>query len=702
MGLRSMFIGWLAAKLADAAGWQVSQFQSGRVYNPDTDYSALVKKYSGWVYACAQRNAVTCAQIPLRLYGAKPSGKSKGTFQTRKLSSKQREYITTSPSAQRFLRKAVDIEEVMEHPFLDLMANVNEFINGFDLLEGLFTCQDLTGNAYWVVDKGESGLPSTIWPMMPQYISIVPNKARYIQHYEYKQGIEKHIIDPEFMIHFKYFNPTSSFYGMGPLQAAILPADLAENMNRYETTLMQNDARPDMALIFPETAGSPSDEEEHRIAKSWRLKHGGKRKGNLAILSGGAELKQINFTPREISYLQGHKTTREEIAAIFGVPLSLLTTESVNLANAKEGNHAYMALTIHPRLIRAEQKLNEKLLPMYDDRLFCAFDNPVPADKEFRLKERESNLKTGYSSINIERQADDQKEVEWGEVPILPTMMAPLGSVDTANNAQDAASAPKTVKAARKYPPLQHPTNFVNIPLKNAIAEFFAEQGEYILNQADKADYKMVKVNAGDLISSWFDMQKWNLALAAKTTPFVRATFMVGGQRALKQLTSELQFDPIQGSVLQAAEAHKGAIELINSTTTNSVRLAVEAGLANGEGPKAIRGRIQQVFVNAEKYRAERIARTETIWAWNEGAVEGYKQSGVVTRKEWSTSEDDRTCPWCAEMDGKTVEVEAHYFDKGGNMVVDDQSLNFDYEAIDHPPLHPGCRCAIVPVVEEI
>jgi hypothetical protein len=83
--------------------------------------------------------------------------------------------------------------------------------------------------------------------------------------------------------------------------------------------------------------------------------------------------------------------------------------------------------TIKPRLIRMEEKLNEKLTPKFDDKLFVSFDDPVPLDKDHRLREKETNLKTGYSSINMEREQDNKDSVPWGDKPILNQNLVPLG-----------------------------------------------------------------------------------------------------------------------------------------------------------------------------------------------------------------------------------------------------------------------------------
>ena len=111
----------------------------------------------------------------------------------------------------------------------------------------------------------------------------------------------------------------------------------------------------------------------------------------------------------------------------YGQSLGLWDKDSTR-ANAMVATESFMRDAIRPRLIRQEEKLNEKLTPRYDEKLFVAYDDPVPEDKDFKLKERESNLKSGYTSINMERESDHSSPVPWGDIPIMPQMMIPLGS----------------------------------------------------------------------------------------------------------------------------------------------------------------------------------------------------------------------------------------------------------------------------------
>jgi hypothetical protein len=89
-----------------------------------------------------------------------------------------------------------------------------------------------------------------------------------------------------------------------------------------------------------------------------------------------------------------------------------------------------MAHTILPKLRRIEQKLNEQLAARFDDRLFFAFDNPVPEDKEYHLKEIQTNLSTGLTTINEERAKLGMEPVAWGDEPMRVQQAAATANAD--------------------------------------------------------------------------------------------------------------------------------------------------------------------------------------------------------------------------------------------------------------------------------
>ena len=66
----------------------------------------------------------------------------------------------------------------------------------------------------------------------------------------------------------------------------------------------------------------------------------------------------------------------------------------------------------------------------------------------------------------------------------------------------------------------------------------------------------------------------------------------------------------------------------------------------------------------------------------------------------WVATQDDITCPFCRAMDGTIVPIDEPFWHDGDTFEVTAgdvvRSLAFPFD-IDHPPLHPFCRCAIVP-----
>lgn len=394
------------------------------------NFTAQVNAFTSWVYVCASKNATAVASTPLRLYVKKKSKEQKLLVTTKDISRLQEVKLKAVPGLQKHFNKAPGgIQEVTEHPMITLIESVNPMINRFDLWELTELFLELTGNAYWYLPKNGLGIPSEIWIVPAQGMKIVPGQNNIIKGYVYSHGITKVPFDPDEIIHFKFPSPTSQLYGMSPLAAVANAYSFDRNIRKFEDTLMKNNARPEAIL---ETQGVIGDREYDRLKEQWQMNYGGPAHvGKTIILEKGLTYKPITMSVKDINYLLGRKMAREEIAAAYGVPMSKLTTESVNLANARIGEWQYKKDTLEPRLRRIEEKLNEKLIPMFDENLFCAYDTPVPEDETFDLQEQNAHLSAYLTTINEERAKIGLDPVEWGDKPVAPANMVPLFSVQT-------------------------------------------------------------------------------------------------------------------------------------------------------------------------------------------------------------------------------------------------------------------------------
>jgi len=665
-----------------------------------TDFDAQVSAYRDTVFSCVNINATAMAGVPLRLYVAK--GSKEKIFrltETKPVSKQQKDYLFSEASLQPYLRKAVDIEEVIDHPFFDLMRNVNGFNNQFDLKELTTIFLELTGNGYWYLPRNGLGIPAEVWVLYSQWMKVIPDPKRVIKGYVLQRGMKIIKFDESEIVHFKYPSPSSEFYGMGPLMGAANAYNLEKDMTDYEKAMFENMGRPDIAILAKK--GLEDKDKRERLGKMWKGAYGGPKKaGKVAVLQGDLDIKDFGFAPREMSYLGGRKRVKEMIANAFGIPMSMLTTEAVNLANAKAGNYQHAKNAILPRCRRFEEKLNEKLLPIYDEKLFSAFDSPVPEDKEFRLKEIESHIKSFYSNVNQERQVDGLEMVPWGDDILVPMNLMPLGQpakgvkekeefdrlvgdvageiADQLRNGESSAEDEKL--RDRKWQIFIRRQSPYERKFTIKLKELFRLQEKEVLANMKRSPKAVKKGWKEDWL---FNEKLWIARFGKEGRPFIGGVMETVGTSTLGDLAVGIDFDidnpRAQKWLGTRLEQYSKSV---NGTTLDSIKRTLREGVAEGESIPKLRKRVQGVFDGCSRYRAQMISRTETGTASGQGSLEAYRQSGVVEKKEWLAAPD--SCDDCLANEAEGPIPLEGTFTSGDST----------------PTAHPNCRCAISPVVE--
>lgn len=74
-----------------------------------------------------------------------------------------------------------------------------------------------------------------------------------------------------------------------------------------------------------------------------------------------------------------------------------------------------------------------------------------------------------------------------------------------------------------------------------------------------------------------------------------------------------------------------------------------------------------------------RLVRTETMHYLNDATMQRYKDAGIKYVQIWA-AEDERTCDECSKYHGKIYPI----------------------DKCPHVPLHPNCRCTIIPVTDDV
>lgn len=388
------------------------------------DQATVVERFRSWVAAAVDLNSQKAASVPLRLYVRKSAAK---TVTTRKVSKRRRDYLsgeTKHMPSLKVMQKAAefgdDFEEVVEmHPAIKLLQSVNPFMNGYNLAQLRFTYMDLVGNAYLHPIMGSIGgmrRPVELWPILSQFMRVVPG-GDFVKGYEFGNTVDPVKFAVDEIIHFKTANPRNMYYGIGKVEKAWGIVQVQESKRNMDVAFFKNQARPDFILTAP--SGVPLNKEqvseyEHRLRQ---ITGGVNQTGRFVVLGTDFNITPLNFPAKDLG---DPDEVVEEIAAVMGVPVSLLKANDPNLASASVGFSSWNANTIHPMLVRDEQELNESYLPLWEaipkGEAFLAYDNPVPEDKEFEVSSNTQYVSSGVMTINEVRASMGLEDIEGGDV----------------------------------------------------------------------------------------------------------------------------------------------------------------------------------------------------------------------------------------------------------------------------------------------
>lgn len=227
----------------------------------------------------------------------------------------------------------------------------------------------------------------------------------------------------------------------------------------------------------------------------------------------------------------------------------------------------------------------------------------------------------------------------------------------------------------------------------------FNRQREAILANLDSSRINK-SYTRKDWLSDLIDWAMYNEDFRQAIQPTVHAVLLEAGQEAMQQVGRQPStYDPFSPALTKYFQERSTKIATdVDDETAKQIRASLNEGVLEHEGPTQLRARVENVMGNATTYRADRIARTEVTRAQGYADIEAWRQSGVVSGKEWFTAEDEHVCPFCDDLDHQVYGLDENFFDKGDTLKVGDQKQDYNYDDVTSPPLHVNCRCVLLPV----
>lgn len=616
-------------------------------------------------------------------------------------------------------------DTVLEHPLLDALDRFNEFTS---IGDGFYITQShrkLAGDAFWYVD-GDGPNINGIYILPPDKITInlgeTAGTNKVIESYTYKDTIKGEPIEvtyePEDIIHFKIPNPDNYYRGKSAVEAAAEAIDtdsmaIEANMKLFQRGLIAN--------FMLTTDKSLTADQLKQLHAEFRNTYGGVSNAyKVPILSGGIKSENLQMSNRDAQYLEQQAWLRDKITSIFGNNKAVLgVTDDVNRANAEATILQWKQTTIRSEMKAITDTLNEFLVPRFGTNLILGFQDLVEEDETEKLEQVVKAKNADLISINEAREELGYEPIDGGDEHTfqrterqqsqqVPTPLKYIKLQPLLRRAKIPQQQKQQQELKKKA--MEVARSVVN---KNKVKQekpVVTEDGEtrYIKRQLEIADSqrdrfkdavesflnKVVDKALENLPAEVREFQNKQLLNAAETE--VSAVFDLAPllEDVAKQAGSEalaLINEPAAGRVIDYATPIKESVEnfsrsMIKTTEDKMVNIITD-GVKNGNGVQKISQTIRAEMPQFTRNQADRIARTELLRASNLASLESWKESGVVNAKEWDARFDADAI--CKQYDGEVIRLDDEFYK--AKSVFDN----------GNPPIHPNCRCVLLPVLFE-
>lgn len=622
---------------------------------------------------------------------------------------------------------------ILSHPLLEALDRFNEFTSSSDGFYTISSHKNLTGDAFvWVNGQGVN--IQALYILAPDKIELQFGEwqggQRLITGYKFTDTVEtrkEETYPAEDVVHFKLPNPGNPYRGKSKVEAA------AEEIDTYNLAREANKnffKRGMITNFFLSTDKALTEEQTVSITNKLNSAYRGAQNAfKVMVMSGGLKPEPIQASNRDSQFIDQMKYLRDVIMSVFGnTPSVLGIVEDVNRANAEAGILNWKRSTIKPEMQAITDTLNEFLVPRFGDNLILGFKDPVPEDRDSKVTEavqlvgskiitqNEARESLGYDAVQDEgadelnRPIPPQLQINEEELP-KSVQNINYKAVFRRNGAYDklikwkqlkeaAKPIARTIINGRKKKDTKEPVRYHPRFTNEVVMEHYAKQMHVIdANEdifADKVKKfidSIVEKAVSNIPDEIADMKQKALIdeedeiarAVIDFTPLLNDVALLSGQQALSLIGDNSPY--ISRSLRPSIEKRvKLFAQSMLETDQAKITDMIAKGLADGSSVANIQKQITDEFEQYSRMQAERITRTEVLRASNVGTLDAFEQSDVVVGKQWLTA---GATDECAQYEGKV-----EYNLKGNFFAPDNEFQDGD------PPLHPNCRCTLLPVLE--
>jgi HK97 family phage portal protein len=295
------------------------------------------------------------------------------------------------------------------------------------------------GNAFWYVNTRPARLT---W--VPANRVAIAGATRPLG-YALLGGEKPEPLNVDRMIHVRYPNPEAPAVGLSPLSS--LKTRLMEEsaMDSYRIYFWRNYARLGGVIERPKDAPRWTPELQSQFQEQWREAFSGlANQGKTPVLPDGMTFKELSSSAREAQLVEAKKATREEVAAVYMIPLAMVgLMDKANYANMREQHNQLYTDCLPLLTTRIEQELERVLFPLYTNTANLYFEFNLYEKLRGSFEEQSSAFRSSvgqpFLSVNEARTRLNLPRID---DPRFDTPVIPLNVAAGAGQIGDVNSPP--------------------------------------------------------------------------------------------------------------------------------------------------------------------------------------------------------------------------------------------------------------------
>jgi hypothetical protein len=542
----------------------------------------------------------------------------------------------------------------------------------------------LCGMSYWYLDSTDlNGIPAAILYINPARMWAATTKQGRVTGW---------ILDPEDdygsggtpltlaeVLPFYLDPPDRGAYGTGLYERAAQKAHITDLADRHSAYVLGTGGRL-AGIVSPKEGTIPEEQYKTLVAEFRQVNEAPDAAKRTTILRGPVDFTQTAGSPEQLDLVEITTMNRNDIFTIWNVPPRMAGVEgsSVGLNSGETLKYEEAILMqgpVHDRVVAIREVIQFGLLDRWTEAgtmIELEIEEPEFDDRtpQFALAKDALNLpltnKERRELVGMDPFGDTRDDEVW--LPALQTLAYSSTNGPTLPQTTpptSTASSPMMPEGLAKAAPrreflgLRKTVEARWVPaLRKTVAKVLAEQRAAVaakVRGSSPATLARQRKNG----QAWFDREREAGRLRAALQPVLASIAEVVGDRT-KELLGEsrpAKADPFTDSIVNAVLGKIGArVTDITATTQDAIAAAVLSGYEQGLSPAQI-GDLIEGLPAFDEARAELVARTETMFAYNDAALTSYQGFGVKDVEAIDGDEDEE----CASRDGRTFPVDDAY-----------------------------------------